>query len=62
MARLVGTYECEWKKTIEDPEQLKRFRHFINSDATDDNVVFVSERQQIRPALESEKSLIATSA
>ncbi len=62
MARLVGTYECEWKKTIKDPEQLKRFRHFINSDATDDNVVFVSERQQIRPALESEKSLIATSA
>ncbi|CAM3412025.1 nitrite reductase large subunit NirB [Parendozoicomonas haliclonae] len=55
MARLIANYECEWKRTIEDPEQLKRFRHFVNSDATDDNVVFVSERKQIRPALDEEK-------
>ena len=50
MARIVNTYECEWKKAVEDPQTLKRFRHFVNSDRTDDNVVFVQERGQIRPA------------
>ncbi len=46
MARVVDTYECEWKKTIESPERLKRFAHFINSDATDDNLAFVEMRGQ----------------
>ena len=50
MARIVGTYACEWKKAIEDPVTLQRFRHFVNSDRNDDNVVFVPERGQIRPA------------
>ena len=50
MAQVVNTYECEWKKAINEPETLKRFRHFINSDATDNRVVFVQERGQIRPA------------
>ncbi len=50
MQRLVDTYECEWKKAINDPETLKRFRHFVNSDLPDANVVFVAERGQIRPA------------
>jgi nitrite reductase (NADH) large subunit len=50
MARIVATYECEWKKAIEDPTTLKRFRHFVNSEETDSNVVFVRERGQIRPA------------
>ncbi|ANG62558.1 nitrite reductase large subunit [Marinobacterium aestuarii] len=56
MLQVVGTYECEWKKTIEDPEALKRFRPFVNADATDDNVVFVMERDQIRPATAAEKT------
>ena len=30
-------------------ETLKRFRHFVNSDEPDRNVVFVAERGQIRP-------------
>ncbi|MBP9046185.1 MAG: nitrite reductase large subunit NirB, partial [Moraxellaceae bacterium] len=30
MQHLVDTYQCEWKTTIEDPEKLKRFRHFVN--------------------------------
>ncbi|HXR90677.1 MAG TPA: nitrite reductase large subunit NirB [Steroidobacteraceae bacterium] len=55
MARIVATYECEWKKAIEDPVTLRRFRHFINSDAADGHVVFVEERGQIRPATREER-------
>jgi nitrite reductase (NADH) large subunit len=55
MQRVVDTYQCEWKTTIEDESKLKRFRHFVNSDKTDDNVLFVEERGQIRPANEDEK-------
>lgn len=54
MAHVVGTYECEWKSTIEDQEKLKRFRTFVNSERSDDSLVFVRERGQRRPALESE--------
>ena len=54
MAHVVGTYECEWKTTIEDAEKLKRFRTFVNSERADDSLVFVRERGQRRPALESE--------
>jgi nitrite reductase (NADH) large subunit len=54
MANVVGTYECEWKKAINEPETLKRFRHFVNSDATDNRVLFVQERGQIRPATPEE--------
>ncbi|GGO87522.1 nitrite reductase large subunit [Marinobacterium nitratireducens] len=56
MQQIIGTYECEWKKTLEDPEALKRFRPFVNADASDDNVVFVMERDQIRPATAAEKT------
>ena len=55
MARIVATYECEWKKAVEDPATLRRFRHFINSDQTDSNVVFVQERGQIRPVTLAER-------
>ncbi len=55
MQHLVNTYECEWKATIEDPEKLKRFRHFVNSDTTDPSLMYVEEREQKRPAYESEK-------
>jgi nitrite reductase (NADH) large subunit len=50
MARVIATYECEWKKAVEDPVTLKRFRHFVNSPAADDGVKFVKERGQKRPA------------
>jgi nitrite reductase (NADH) large subunit len=56
MAQVVGSYACEWKKAIDDPETLKRFRSFVNSEAADSNVVFVEERSQIRPATVEEKS------
>lgn len=55
MARVISTYECEWKKAINDPQTLKRFRHFVNSDREDDNVLFVEERGQIRPASRDER-------
>jgi nitrite reductase (NADH) large subunit len=55
MQKHVATYECEWKKAIETPEILKRFRHFVNSDEPDRNVVFVTERGQIRPARDGER-------
>ncbi|PKM11327.1 MAG: nitrite reductase (NAD(P)H) [Gammaproteobacteria bacterium HGW-Gammaproteobacteria-3] len=55
MQHIIDTYQCEWKTTIADENKLKRFRHFINSDDTDDNVVFVQERGQIRPANEQER-------
>ncbi|WP_022949675.1 nitrite reductase large subunit NirB [Methylohalobius crimeensis] len=56
MQRLVETYECEWKKTLENEEILrKRFRFFVNSDRSDDNVVFIEERGQIRPATPVER-------
>ncbi|MFI3188599.1 nitrite reductase large subunit [Crenothrix sp. D3] len=55
MQHVIDTYQCEWKTTIEDKSKLKRFHHFINSDGTDDNVVFVEERGQIRPARDDER-------
>ncbi len=62
MALIVDTYECEWKKTINDPERLKLFRTFVNSDKKDNNVVFVQERNQIRPATAEEKLQLAKTA
>ncbi len=50
MAAIIGTYQCEWKTTIEDEEALKRFKPFVNSDKADSNIQFVTEREQIRPA------------
>jgi nitrite reductase (NADH) large subunit len=50
MQHVIETYQCEWKTTLADEQRLKRFRHFVNSDQADDNVVFVEERGQIRPA------------
>jgi nitrite reductase (NADH) large subunit len=55
MARVIATYECEWKRAVEDPVTLKRFRHFVNSEGGDDNVKFVPEREQKRPATRAER-------
>jgi nitrite reductase (NADH) large subunit len=55
MAHVINTYECEWKKAVNDPQTLKRFRSFVNSDKSDANVVFVEERGQIRPATAEER-------
>jgi nitrite reductase (NADH) large subunit len=56
MKHVVATFACEWKEAINNPETLKRFRSFVNSDEVDNNVVFVQERGQIRPATVAEKA------
>lgn len=56
MQLVVDTYECEWKKAVTDPATRRRFRHFVNSDASDANVTFVEERGQIRPATPEERA------
>lgn len=56
MTHVVGTYQCEWKTTIEDPEKLKRFRTFVNSSDEDSFQLFVEERGQWRPANAAEKA------
>jgi nitrite reductase (NADH) large subunit len=56
MARVVDTYQCEWKTTVDDPEKLKRFRAFVNSESADPSIVFVKERDQHRPAFWEEKA------
>ena len=55
MQHVITTYQCEWKTTIEDAAKLKRFHHFVNSDQLDDNLVFVEERGQLRPADKDER-------
>jgi nitrite reductase (NADH) large subunit len=57
MQQLVDTYECEWKKAINDPQTLKRFRHYVNSGESDSSIQFVDERGQIRPIRADEKPL-----
>ena len=62
MALVVNSFQCEWKSTVDDPEKMKRFRHFINSDKKDNKVVFVQERDQIRPASKDEQLEYAETA
>jgi nitrite reductase (NADH) large subunit len=62
MQRVIDTYECEWKKAIGDPQALRRFRHYINSDRPDSHVVFVDERGQPRPARPAERARLMETA
>jgi nitrite reductase (NADH) large subunit len=57
MQHIIDSYECEWARTVNDPESTKRFRQFVNSPDSDENIVFVQEREQVRPATEREKAL-----
>jgi nitrite reductase (NADH) large subunit len=59
MQHIVGTYECEWKATLNSPKRLKLFRAFVNTDQTDPSIVFVKEREQHRPAFPKEKSAVS---
>ncbi len=54
MDGIVGTYQCEWKTAVEDPEKRKRFREFVNAPEKKDPVQqWTTERDQRRPVLES---------
>jgi nitrite reductase (NADH) large subunit len=56
MAYNISQYQCEWKTTVENEALQKRFKHFINTEATDDNLAYVVEREQIRPATALERT------
>ncbi len=56
MAAHVASYRCEWAEVLADPDKLRRFRPFVNSDATDPSIVFVTERGQPRPARAEERA------
>ncbi len=62
MQSVIDSYECEWKRTVEDPQALRRFRSFINDDSADEAIVYVRERGQKRPAREEEKQLVLENA
>jgi len=49
MQSLVDAYQCEWKQAIENEDKVSRFQHFVNSEDTDDNIVFVPMREQLQP-------------
>lgn len=49
MQSLVNSYKCEWTEAIETPEIRERYTHFVNSEETDDNIEFVSLREQKMP-------------
>lgn len=49
MQRLIDQYHCEWRKVVEDPQQRSRFKHFVNSEESDENLVFVDMRGQKSP-------------
>jgi nitrite reductase (NADH) large subunit len=59
MVYQVGTYACEWKTTIEDPEKLQRFNHFVNVDSPDPSLERVEERGQTRPPFEHERQVVS---
>ena len=50
MQFVVDTYECEWKKVVDSPEQRKWFRQFVNTDETEPVIEVISQRGQQRPA------------
>ncbi len=54
MQIVVDAYQCEWKTTVENEEKSKSFNAFVNSDKGDSQIVFVPERDQIRPARKEE--------
>ena len=54
MKSVVGSYECEWKRAINDPESRRRFRSFVNTATQDQTLHFVRERGQRRPSTAEE--------
>jgi nitrite reductase (NADH) large subunit len=57
MARIVDSYRCEWKATLENPVKLARFRTFVNSPEPDPSLIRIPQRAQHRPATWEEKQV-----
>lgn len=51
MQHVIGSYQCEWKTTLENPAHLKRFRTFINDQQADQSLTFIEQRGQLLPAI-----------
>ena len=49
MQQHVDSYECEWSRTLKDPEMMKRFSPFVNTTERDPTIRFFQERGQKRP-------------
>src|SRR5690606_31795837 len=58
MRAQVDTYECEWARTLKDPQALRRFRPVINDTRPDEHVIHVRERHQPRPATAAERAAV----
>ncbi len=59
MARHVDNYTDEWRAVLEDPVKLSRFRSFVNApEVADPDLAYVTERGQIRPATEDERTML----
>ena len=56
MQHHVDTYQCEWRTTIENPEKVQRFRHFVNVAGADPSLAYVQERGQKRPTTAAERA------
>ena len=56
MTATLGQYQCEWKTTLQSPEKLARFTHFINAAEPDSHLAYVTERGQRRPATAEERA------
>ncbi|RQW61099.1 nitrite reductase large subunit NirB [Vibrio viridaestus] len=53
MSSVIDSYQCEWKKTLNSPEQLKLFCSSINDKHPDENIRWSIERNQIKPLVPS---------
>ena len=49
MQELVDAYKCEWKEVVDNPNMMKKFRAFVNTDESDENISFVNLRGQKMP-------------
>jgi nitrite reductase (NADH) large subunit len=60
LAAHVDGYECEWRATLADEDRLARFVTFVNApDEPDPEIVFIRERDQVRPARPDELELVS---
>ncbi|SJZ40306.1 nitrite reductase large subunit NirB [Photobacterium toruni] len=51
MAQSLSLYQCEWKTTLESPQKLRRFQHFINSHQPDLGLAYKTVREQRTPLM-----------
>ena len=59
MRQLAESYECEWRRTLTDPDALRHFVSFVNAPGQPDpDIVFVTERDQPRPATAGERKVL----